>query len=139
MATALKGTIWGGGVVFSASPATEIVIPTGYLAKEVVYYKTTKTITIPNGVKVIELYASCHAYDSHVDEAFVSIDVSSNNKQWYSNGDINSVESTEYIGVTPNKQYTVTVVADGEGEYQGYFYIKYSPEINNKTPMVYDY
>ena len=129
----------GGGVTISASPATEIVIPTGYLAKEDVYGKTTKTITIPNGVKVIELYASCNAYDSHVDETWVTIDVSSNNKQWYSNGDINSVESTEYIGVTPNKQYTVTVVADGEYEYQGYFYIKYSPEINIKTPTIYDY
>lgn len=137
MATYVKGTIWG-GVTFSASPATEIVIPTGYLANENVYDKTTKTITIPNGVKVIELYASCNS-DGHIDEAWVSITVSSNNKQWYSNGDINNVASTEYIGVTPNKQYTVTVVASGEDEYQGYFYIKYSPEINNKTPTIYDY
>ena len=129
----------GGGVTISASPATIFVPPTGYLAKENVYDKTTKTITIPNGVKVIELYASCNAYDSHFDESTVSITVSSNNKQWYSNSDIYSVESTEYIGVTPNKQYTVTVVAGGEDEYQGYFYIKYSPEINNKTPTVYDY
>ena len=129
----------GGGVTFSASPATEIVIPTGYLANENVYDKTTKTITIPNGVKVIELYASCDMEDSHVDEATVSISVSSNNKQWCSNAEINCVSCTEYIGVTPNQQYAVTVVAGGEYEYRGYFYIRYSPEINNKTPTIYDY
>lgn len=69
----------------------------------------------------------------------VFISVSSNNKQWRNDGDINSVKYTEYIGVTPNKRYTVTAEANGEDNYEGYFYIKYSPEINNKAPTVYDY
>ena len=69
----------------------------------------------------------------------VFISVSSNNKQWHNDGDINSVEYTDYIGVTPNKQYTVTVEASGEDSYNAHFYIKYSPEINNKAPTVTDY
>lgn len=130
----------GGGVTISASPATEIVIPTGYLARERTEYSITRTITIPNGINVIELYASCDSREISLD-SMVVITVSSNNKQWCSNGDINSVECTEYIGVTPNKQYTVTVEPNGEmgNSYIGYFSIKYSPEINKKTPTVYDY
>ena len=131
----------GGGVTISATPATEIVIPTGYLAKEQTFYTVTKTITIPNGINVIELNAE-NNYDSSGDtEAYVSITVSSNNKQWCSNGDLNSVWCSEYIGVTPNKQYTVTVEPGGEfdNSYTAYFYIKYSPEINKQTPTVTDY
>lgn len=103
-------------------------------------YNITRTITIPNGINVIELYASCDSREINLD-SMVAITVSSNNKQWCSNGDINSVECTEYIGVIPNKQYTVTVKPNGEmdNSYIGYFSIKYSPEINKKTPTVYDY
>ena len=137
MATSLKGTIWG--VVFSASPATEIVIPSGYLVNvsmtNVDYI--TKTITIPSGVKVINVYASC--YSRGVDD-IISISVSGN-KPWLSNDDYYDVATYGYIGVTPNKQYTVEVSADTPYRrvYIDSFYIKYSPEINKQTPDVYDY
>ena len=130
----------GGGVTISASPATEIVIPSGYLVDESSTNTDyiTKTITIPNGVKVINVYASCYS-DDNTDP--ISISVFSNYKSWLSNDSYYDVETDEYIGVTPNKQYTVTASAnvhDGHA-YIDRFYIEYSPEINNKTPTVTDY
>ena len=99
----------------------------------------TRTITIPNGVKVIEVHADCTWYDSEENNVFVY--VGTNNKTWISNGELNSIMRTEYIGVTPNKQYIVNMKASAEfgDSYTNHFYIKYSPEINNKTPTIYDY
>lgn len=143
MATTMKGII-GGGVTFSASPATEKVIPTGYLVNEsntdVDYI--TKTITIPNGVKVIVVFASCFTPDYNTDT--ITIKVSSTNSKyrtWFGNNDYYDVSTQGYVGVTPNKQYTVTASANThEGRiYINRFYIMYSPEINNKTPTITDY
>ena len=65
----------------------------------------------------------------------------SGNKPWLSNDDYYDVETDGYIGVTPNKQYTVEVSADTPygRVYIDRFYIRYSPEINNKTPTITDY
>lgn len=143
MPSSLKGTIWGGGVTFSASPAT-VSIPTGYLVDEsntIVDY-ITKTITIPNGVKVIDVYASCYTPDPETPP--ITIEVSSTNSDyntWLRNDDYYAVSTQGYIGVTPNKQYTVTVSAiTHEGNVCiDRFYIEYSPEINNQTPTITDY
>lgn len=88
---------------------------------------------------MIELHAECDWHGSDFSNVFV--EVSSNNKQWCNDSSDGYVECNEYIGVTPNKQYTVTMKAEGEfgGDFTAYFYIKYSPEINNKTPTVTDY
>lgn len=100
----------------------------------------TKTITIPSGIKVIEVYASCYS-DNSTEQLFLSVSNDSNHKFWLDNNDYYSVASDGYIGVTPNKQYSITADAnthDGNA-YIDSFYIEYSPEINKKTPTVYDY
>ena len=142
MATTIKGVV-GGGLTISASPAT-IDIPTGYLVDEEDTFDNsiTITITIPNGVKVIEVFAEASAnYDNP--DYDVWLNIFSNNKPWYdgsSNGD-DVVAFTGYIGVTPNKQYSITVYTNmhvGRSTIDR-FYIRYSPEINNQTPTVTDY
>ena len=130
----------GGGVTISASPATEIVVPTGYLVNESNIYDGSliaRTITIPNGVRIIEVYAS--ANDGGVGNG-VQLTVSSNNKEWlYGIDDYYEVSLKRYIGVTPNKQYTVKLSSTGDGNTIYELQIKYSPEINKKTPDIYDY
>lgn len=130
-----------GGLTFTASPASEIVIPTGYLINETNTYDITRTITIPNGVKVIEVYAE-GGTDNQVESERVLINVSSDNKSWYGSSDNYNVIIRGYVGVTPNKRYTVTMrihsrLDDTAIAYS--YYIKYSPEINKKTPTVTDY
>lgn len=102
----------------------------------------TRTITIPNGVKVIEVYAEAESDAESVVE-FISLEVFSNNKIWCSNNTQDyHVSIIGYIGVTPNKQYTLNLESDSRinGNITiDRFYIKYSPEINNKTPTVTDY
>ena len=131
----------GGGLTFTASPAT-VSIPTGYLVNEQNTYNDdiTRTITIPNGIHVIEVYAN--ASSSHEEDYPFYMTVSSNNKQWYYGGDYSeTVSFLGYIGVTPNKQYSIRVFARVRGGESciDRFYIKYSPEINNKTPTLTDY
>ena len=140
MATTIKGVV-GGGLTISASSATEIV-PTGYLVNEEKTYDDdiTRTITIPNGIHVIEVYAN--ASSSHEQDYPFYMTVSSNNKQWYYGSDYSEMVTFQgYIGVTQNKQYSIRVLTRvrGSESYIDRFYIKYSPEINNKTPTIYDY
>ena len=141
MSTTLKGTIGGGGLTFTASPATKIVIPTGYLINETNTYSITRTITIPNGVKVIEVYVEVGS-DNQVESERVYTAVSSNNKSWASaRGDYYAI-AREYVGVTPNKQYTVKMSVNSrlyDDAIAYSYYIKYSPEINKQTPTVTDY
>ena len=102
---------------------------------------TTKTITIPNGVKVIEVYASAVASTDNYD-AMTLIEVSSNNKVWLANESVAATYVDGYVGVTPNKQYTVKVRCANSDSFTTYidtFQIIYSPEINNKTPIADDY
>lgn len=136
MATTIKGVV-GGGLTISASPAT-IDIPTGYLVNEDDYGSgIARTITIPNGIHVIEVYAVGRNEDSSTDEQ-VYMSIGSNNKEWYTDTQDSSVVFYKYIGVTPNKQYTVTLdIIATSSSYR--LQIKYSPEINNKTPTIYDY
>lgn len=99
----------------------------------------TEYITIPNGVKVIEVYAAAHITDNiyHLIRLYIS-----SNKSWFSSSDYMGIDGTVYVGVTPNKQYTVyvdTETREGEDCKIDRFYIKYSPAINNKTPTVTDY
>ena len=86
---------------------------------------------------MINVYASCFTQ-----EAVCPISISvSGNKSWLRNEDFYDVETDGYIGVTPNKQYTVKVSADTDYGYAyiDSFYIEYSPEINKQTPTITDY
>lgn len=99
--------------------------------------KITRTITIPNGIHVIEVYAVGRNEDSSTDEQ-VYMSIYSNNKTWYTDAQDGYVLFYGYVGVTPNKQYTVTLdIIATSSSYR--LQIKYSPEINNKSPTIYDY
>lgn len=130
-----------GGLTFTASPATELVIPTGYLADRSKFTDNiTETITIPNGVKVIEVYG--YAYMINETHYGIQMKVKSNNKVWAEASGDEAAEFNRYIGVTSNKQYTINMYAIsrmGDDYTIETFYIKYSPEINKQTPTVTDY
>ena len=99
-----------------------------------------RTITIPNGVKVIKVYAEASGSNELDSPLFMT--VSSNNKQWYHGGNNDGqIAFLGYIGVTQNKQYSIRVRASVRGgdSYIDRFYIRYSPEINKQTPDIYDY
>lgn len=137
MPTTMKGVVGGGGLTISASPATEIVVPTGYLINESNIFDNyiTRTITIPNGVKVIDARAAINGIENDI-----WLEISSNNKRWLYMRDLhNEVSLQGYIGVSPNKQYTVTLNGSGDSNTVYDFSIEYSPEINNKTPTITDY
>lgn len=141
MATTMKGTIGGGGLTFTASPATEIVVSTGYLVdRSNDENGLNDDFIIPNGVKVIEVYAS--AYISGGTEHIISLTVDSSSGQWiYTTGEGNT-SHTVYVGVIPNKKYYTYIHAEtreGEDCKIDRFYIKYSPEINKQTPTITGY
>lgn len=97
--------------------------------------------TILNGVKVIEVYAS--AYITYGTEHIISLTVeSSSSGQWIYNTGEGNTNDTVYVGVTPNKKYYIRTYAEtreGEDCKIDRLYIKYSSEINKKTPTVTDY
>ena len=100
----------------------------------------TRTITIPNNVHVIDAYAYAENNSGSVSDEYrdISVEIYRDNKRWGRNSSTGSVSCHQYIGVTPNKQYTVNMYADGNDVYSS-FCIEYSPEINNTTPTITDY
>lgn len=96
--------------------------------------------TIPNGVKVIEVYASAYIIDGT--DHIIRLSVYSDSSTWIYASDDGGIYHTVYVGVTPNKKYHVYAVTESRENEDckiDRFYIKYSPEINNKTPTVTDY
>lgn len=99
----------------------------------------TEYITIPNGVKVIEVYTSAHITDNT--DHWIGLNIVSG-KISFSDGNYMSIDSTAYFGVIPNRHYSVyveTATREMEDCEIDRFYIRYSPEINKKTPTVTDY
>lgn len=96
--------------------------------------------TIPNGVKVIKVYAS--AYITNNTEHIINLSVVSSGGNWiFINGET-SIHHTVYVGVTPNKKYYIRAYAETrevEDCKIDRLYIKYSPEINKQTPTIIDY
>lgn len=138
MATTIKGVV-GGGLTISASPAT-IDIPTGKIILENSMYDKNYLLTIPSGVKVLEVYLSIDSLDEGA-EGYIRILNNNSHKIW---ADIqgwwendSDDDTTNYVGVTPGKTYSLFISMEVDGDSSGY--IAYSPEINNKTPTIYDY
>lgn len=99
---------------------------------------TTVTITVPAGVKVLKV--SGDVYHEH--EGEVALDVYSVNskKYWLSVYNYEYASDIWYVGVTPNKSYTLKLSTDSEtGTESGSVTISYSQSINNQTPKVTDY
>lgn len=138
MATTIKGVV-GGGLTISASPAT-VSVSTGKIILKDSMVDRNYSLTIPSGVKVLEVYLSIDSLAEGV-EGVIYITNNKSDKTWaevpgwWEDGFPDDI--TNYVGVTPGKTYSLNIQIGIDGGSSGY--IAYSPEINNKTPDVYDY
>ena len=132
MSLVVTGNVTVGATLEASVPTTE----TRLLSTMDV--NTTVTITVPAGVKVLKV--SGDVYHEH--EGEVALDVYSVNgkKYWLSLWGYENAYDIWYVGVTPNKSYTLKLATDSEtGTESGSVTISYSQSINNQTPKVTDY
>ena len=132
MSLVVTGNVTVGATLEASVPTTE----TRLLSTMDV--NTTVTITVPAGVKVLKVEGCVH----HEHEGEVALDVYSVNgkKYWLSVYNYEYANDIWYVGVTPNKSYTLKLSTDSEtGTESGSVVISYSQSINNQTPKVTDY
>lgn len=132
MSLVVTGNVTVGATLEASVPTTE----TRLLSTMDV--NTTVTITVPAGVKVLKVKGDVY----HEGEGEVALDVYSVNgkKYWLSLLGYEDAYGIWYVGVTPNKSYTLKLLADSEtGTESGSVTISYSQSINNQTPKVTDY
>lgn len=132
MSLVVTGNVTVGATLEASVPTTE----TRLLSTMDV--NTTVTITVPADVKVLKV--SGDVYHEH--EGEVALDVYSVNskKYWLSVYNYEYASDIWYVGVTPNKSYTLKLSTDSEtGTESGSVVISYSQSINNQTPKVTDY
>lgn len=132
MSLVVTGNVTVGATLEASVPTTE----TRLLSTMDV--NTTVTITVPAGVKVLKVEGNV----DHEHEGEVALDVYSVNgkKYWLSIYNYEYASDIWYVGVTPNKSYTLKLSTDSEtGTESGSVVISYSQSINNQTPKVTDY
>lgn len=132
MSLVVTGNVTVGATLKASVPTTETIL----LSTIDVY--TTVTITVPAGVKVLKVEGDVY----HEHEGEVALDVYSVNgkKYWLSLWGYEGVYDIWYVGVTPNKSYTLELSTSSEtGTESGNVVISYSQSINNQTPKVTDY
>lgn len=132
MSLVVTGNVTVGATLEASVPTTE----TNLLSTMDV--NTTVTITVPAGVKVLKVEGDVY----YEPVGGVSLDVYSVNskKYWLSLWNYEYAYGTWYVGVTPNKSYTLKLSTDSEtGTEAGSVIISYSQSINNQTPKVTDY
>lgn len=132
MSLVVTGNVTVGATLEASVPTTE----TRLLSTMDV--NTTVTITVPAGVKVLKVDGNVY----HEHEGEVALDVYSVNskKYWLSVYNYEDAYDIWYVGVTPNKSYTLKLSTDSEtGTESGSVTISYSQSINNQTPKVTDY
>lgn len=132
MSLVVTGNVTVGATLEASVPTTETRL------LSTIDVNTTVTITVPAGVKVLKV--SGDVYHEH--EGEVALDVYSVNskKYWLSVWGYESVIDIWYVGVTPNKSYTLKLSTSSEtGAESGSVVISYSQSINNQTPKVTDY
>ena len=132
MSLVVTGNVTVGATLEASVPTTE----TRLLSTMDV--NTTVTITVPAGVKVLKVEGDVY----HEYEGEVALDVYSVNgkKYWLSVYNYEYASDIWYVGVTPNKSYTLKLSTDSEtGTESGSVVISYSQSINNQTPKVTDY
>ena len=132
MSLVVTGNVTVGATLEASVPTTETILLSD------MDVDTTVTITVPAGVKVLKV--SGDVYHEH--EGEVALDVYSVNgkKYWLSLFGYESAYDIWYVGVTPNKSYTLKLSTDSEtGTESGGVTISYSQSINNQTPKVTDY
>lgn len=132
MSLVVTGNVTVGATLEASVPTTE----TRLLSTMDV--NTTVTITVPAGVKVLKVEGDVY----HEHEGEVALDVYSVNskKYWLSVYNYEYANDIWYVGVTPNKSYTLKLSTSSEtGTESGTVVISYSQSINNQTPKVTDY
>lgn len=132
MSLVVTGNVTVGATLEASVPTTE----TRLLNTEDV--NRTVTITVPAGVRVLKVAGDVY----HEHEGEVALDVYSVNgkKYWLSLWGYENAYNIWYVGVTPNKSYTLKLSTDSEtGAESGSVTISYSQSINNQTPKVTDY
>ena len=132
MSLVVTGNVTVGATLEASVPTTE----TRLLSTMDV--NTTVTITVPAGVKVLKVKGFVY----HEHESEVALDVYSVNskKYWLSVYDYEDASGIWYVGVTPNKSYTLKLATySGTSTESGSVVISYSQSINNQTPKVTDY
>lgn len=132
MSLVVTGNVTVGATLEASVPTTE----TRLLSTMDV--NTTVTITVPAGVKVLKVEGDVY----HEYEGEVALDVYSVNgkKYWLSVYNYEYASDIWYVGVTPNKSYTLKLSTDSETDTEsGSVTISYSQSINNQTPKVTDY
>lgn len=132
MSLVVTGNVTVGATLEASVPTTETIL------LSTIDVNTTVTITVPAGVKVLKVSGDVY----HENEGEVALDVYSVNskKYWLSLYNYEDAIGTWYVGVTPNKSYTLKLSTDSEtGTESGSVTISYSQSINNQTPKVTDY
>lgn len=132
MSLVVTGNVTVGATLEASVPTTETIL------LSTVDVNTTVTITVPAGVKVLKVEGEV----SHEHEGEVALDVYSVNgkKYWLYFWDYGGAYDSRYIGVTPNKSYTLKLSTSSETSAEsGSVTISYSQSINNQTPSVTDY
>ena len=136
----IKSNTGFGGVVQATLPIKDTILHAVNVNHNI--YTRSIIVTIPKGVKVIKVYSYCNNDNSERTYYSLSTGRWPNDKNWGSislnDSDINR---TRYIGVTPDKSYTVTaeISSDSSNGFYGGSRIYYSAEINTHTPNVEDY
>lgn len=132
MSLVVTGNVTVGATLEASVPTTETIL------LNTMDVNTTVTITVPAGVKVLKVDGGV----DHESEGEVVLDVYSVNskKYWLSLYNYGYARDIWYVGVTPNKSYTLKLSSDSEtGTESGEVTISYSQSINNQTPKVTDY
>lgn len=132
MSLVVTGNVTVGATLEASVPTTETRL------LSTIDVSTTVTITVPAGVKVLKVEGDVY----HEHEGEVALDVYSVNgkKYWLSLWDHEGAYDICYVGVTPNKSYTLKLSTSSEsGTESGSVTISYSQSINNQTPRVTDY
>lgn len=132
MSLVVTGNVTVGATLEASVPTTETIL------LNTMDMNTTVTITVPAGVKVLKVDGSVY----HEHEGEVALDVYSVNgkKYWLSVYNYEYASDIWYVGVTPNKSYTLKLSTDSETDTEsGSVTISYSQSINNQTPKVTDY
>ena len=132
MSLVVTGNVTVGATLEASVPTTETIL------LSTMDVDITVTITVPAGVKVLKVSGNIY----HEGEGEVALDVYSVNgkKYWLSLYNYEDAVGITYVGVTPNKSYTLKLSASSEtGTESGTVIISYSQSINNQTPKVTDY
>lgn len=132
MSLVVTGNVTVGATLEASVPTTE----TSLLSTE--YVSGTVTITVPAGVKVLKVDGD--VYHDYKGEVSLNVYSVNGKKYWLYLCDYEYAHDQWYVGVTPNKSYTLSLSIDSESDTElGSVTISYSQSINNQTPKVTDY